>query len=48
LDYQNDELIIIVKDNGVGFLSEVKKEGISLSNIKNRAKLICVEVIFSS
>lgn len=48
LDYQNVELIIIVKDNGVGFLSEVKKEGIGLSNIKNRAKLICAEAIFSS
>jgi two-component system NarL family sensor kinase len=48
LDYQNDELIIIVKDNGVGFLSEVKKEGIGLSNIKNRAILICAEAIFSS
>lgn len=48
LDYQNDELIIIVKDNGVGFLLEVKKEGIGLLNIKNRAKLICAEAIFSS
>lgn len=48
LDYQNVELIIIVKDNGVGFLSEVKKEGIGLSNIKNRAKLICAEAIISS
>lgn len=48
LDYKIEELIIIAKDNGVGFASDEKKEGIGLINIKNRAKLIGAEVQFSS
>ena len=41
-------LVITAKDNGVGFSSEEKKEGIGLINIKNRAKLIGAEVEFTS
>jgi signal transduction histidine kinase len=48
LDYQKEDLIIIAKDNGVGFLSEVKNEGIGLLNIKNRAKLIGAKSKFTS
>ncbi|MDP5104966.1 MAG: histidine kinase [Polaribacter sp.] len=48
LSYSDSNLIIIAKDNGIGFLSEEKKEGIGLLNIKNRAKLIGAEAVFSS
>ncbi|TXD54186.1 MULTISPECIES: sensor histidine kinase [unclassified Polaribacter] len=48
LEYKSAYLIIIAKDNGVGFSSEVKKEGIGLLNIKNRAKLIGAVALFSS
>ncbi|WP_397445501.1 sensor histidine kinase [Polaribacter sp. R77954] len=48
LAYSNAELLIIAKDNGVGFSSEEKKEGIGLINIKNRAKLIGAKVQFNS
>ena len=46
LNYKKDKLILFAKDNGVGFLINEKKEGIGLSNIKNRIKLICAEVNF--
>jgi signal transduction histidine kinase len=46
--YNVTSLIIIAKDNGIGFSSEGKKEGIGLLNIKNRAKLIGAEATFSS
>ena len=48
LNYSNSDLIISAKDNGIGFSSEEKKEGIGLINIKNRAKLIGAEVEFTS
>lgn len=48
LKYTDSLLIITAKDNGIGFLSQEKKEGIGLSNIKSRAKLIGAEAIFSS
>lgn len=48
LDYQDSELLITAIDNGVGFSSEEKKEGIGLINIKNRAKLIGAEAKFTS
>lgn len=48
LDYQDAELLITAKDNGVGFSSEEKKEGIGLINIKNRAKLIGAVAKFTS
>ena len=46
LNYKIDKLILFAKDNGVGFLINEKKEGIGLSNIKNRIKLIGAEVNF--
>lgn len=48
LDYQNSFLNIKVFDNGTGFSSEIKKEGIGLLNIKNRAKLIGAEINLTS
>lgn len=48
LDYSSSFLLITAKDNGVGFSSEEKKEGIGLLNIKNRAKLIGAEIQFTS
>jgi len=48
LNFTDSHLIIIAKDNGVGFLSDSKKEGIGLINIKNRAKLIGADAIFTS
>jgi hypothetical protein len=48
LDYTISHLMITAQDNGVGFLSEEKKEGIGLINIKNRAKLIGAEAKFTS
>lgn len=48
LDYRASHLLITAKDNGVGFSSEEKKEGIGLINIKNRAKLIGAEIQFTS
>ncbi|WP_405563003.1 sensor histidine kinase [Polaribacter sp. Asnod6-C07] len=48
LNYSQTNLLIIAKDNGVGFSSEVKKDGIGLINIKNRANLIGAEALFTS
>ena len=48
LTYTDESLSIVAEDNGIGFLSDVKKEGIGLINIKNRAKLIGAEAIFNS
>lgn len=48
LNYSNQFLQITASDNGIGFLSEEKKDGIGLSNIKNRAKLIGAEIQFST
>ncbi len=48
LNYSNSNLIISAKDNGIGFSSGEKKEGIGLINIKNRAKLIGAEVELTS
>ncbi|MFY9242983.1 MAG: ATP-binding protein [Polaribacter sp.] len=48
LEYSSSFLLITAKDNGVGFSSEVKKEGIGLINIKNRAKLINATAQFTS
>lgn len=46
--YSVDNLKITAKDNGIGFSSDVKKEGIGLSNIKKRAQLIGAEIQFLS
>lgn len=48
LDYKIEHLIITAKENGAGFLSGIKKDGIGLSNIRNRVKLIGAEALFSS
>ena len=48
LAYGETDLLITAKDNGIGFSSEVKKEGIGLINIKNRAKLINATAQFTS
>jgi signal transduction histidine kinase len=48
LEYNNDSLNIISKDNGVGFSTDSKKEGIGLVNIKKRAQLIGADIIFLS
>lgn len=48
LEYSNTNLRIIASDNGVGFSSEVTKDGIGLINIKNRAHLIGAEAVFTS
>lgn len=48
LFYDDNELIISAKDNGVGFLLDEKKEGIGLINIENRIKLIGAKVAFES
>jgi hypothetical protein len=46
LDYQELFLQITASDNGIGFSSDQKNEGIGLINIKNRAKLIGAEIKF--
>lgn len=48
LNYSNQFLQITAIDNGIGFSSEEKNEGIGLINIKNRAKLIGAEIQFKS
>ena len=48
LFYDDNELVIFAKDNGVGFLLDEKKEGIGLINIENRIKLIGAKVAFES
>tara|TARA_R110002072_G_scaffold300469_1_gene478077 strand:- start:399 stop:1148 length:750 start_codon:yes stop_codon:yes gene_type:complete len=48
LEYSETHLKIVVKDNGVGFLCDDKKEGIGLINIKHRAKLIGADALFTS
>ena len=50
--YDQDKLVINAKDNGVGFelkdLTSIRKSGIGLCNMKNRAKLIDAEVVIDS
>lgn len=46
--FEKDVLRIVAKDDGVGFSTEAKKEGIGLINIENRAKLIGAELQFDS
>ena len=48
LNFESQCLTITAQDNGVGFSSEEKKEGIGLINIKNRAKLIGAAIQFTS
>ena len=48
MEYQESMLQISVSDNGIGFSSDEKMEGIGLSNIKNRAKLIGANIQFQS
>ncbi len=48
LDYQDSLLQITASDNGIGFSSDEKMDGIGLINIKNRAKLIGAEIQFKS
>ena len=48
LRYNIETLNIVAKDNGVGFSSDTKKEGIGLINIKKRAQLIGAEIVFLS
>lgn len=48
LNYSETDLHILTKDNGVGFKSSTKKEGIGLLNIKARAKLIGAEANLTS
>jgi signal transduction histidine kinase len=36
---ETQELLLIIKDNGIGFDPAQKKNGLGLSNIKNRAEL---------
>lgn len=48
LNFENQFLTITAQDNGVGFSSDEKKEGIGLINIKNRAKLIGAAIQFTS
>lgn len=48
LDFNNNSLVILAKDNGIGFSSELVSKGIGLENIKNRAKLIGAEAVFTS
>jgi signal transduction histidine kinase len=45
---QNNTIKIIVKDNGIGFISENIHKGLGLQNIENRAKIANVEIAFSS
>ncbi|WP_299015776.1 ATP-binding protein [uncultured Polaribacter sp.] len=48
LDFKQNELEIIAKDDGIGFASEIISKGIGLENIKNRAKLIGATAVFTS
>lgn len=48
INFRVDELEITAKDNGVGFSSNSKSDGIGLENIKNRAKLIGASAVFTS
>ncbi|WP_298762363.1 ATP-binding protein [uncultured Polaribacter sp.] len=48
LDFRQNELVIIAKDDGIGFSSESIATGIGLENIRNRAKLIGATAVFTS
>lgn len=49
LNFKDEDLEIIAKDDGVGFSStNNKSNGIGLENIKNRAKLIGATAVFTS
>ena len=49
LNFKDEDLEIIAKDDGVGFSStNNKSDGIGLENIKNRAKLIGATALFTS
>jgi len=49
LDYQKDNLVLSIKDNGKGFdLSSPNFSGIGLSNMKNRARLVGAEIDIAS
>lgn len=48
LDFRQNELVIIAKDDGIGFSSETIATGIGLENIRNRAKLIGATAVFTS
>lgn len=50
IDYKNDVLHVIAKDNGVGFnyIKARTKNGIGLTNIETRAKLIGAQVHYHS
>ena len=49
LKFTNHELIIIVKDNGVGFdASQSSTNGIGLNNMKKRGALINAEISIES
>jgi hypothetical protein len=48
LDYKDEILNITAQDNGIGFNSDTKNNGIGLINIKKRAQLIGAEVKFVS
>lgn len=48
LDFKQNELVIIAKDDGIGFSSETIATGIGLENIRNRAKLIGATAVFTS
>lgn len=48
MDYQTDQLVISIKDNGVGFDTDKDFEGIGLKNIKSRAKIIGLDLSYKS
>jgi len=48
LDYKDEILNITAQDNGIGFNSDTKNNGIGLINIKKRAQLIGAEIKFVS
>jgi len=47
-DYNNDQLKIKVKDNGIGFNSEEIKKGSGMFNMQSRAKMINAKLDFDS
>ena len=49
LNFSNDKLTIIAKDNGQGFdLNKINYSGIGLTNIRSRAKLVNAQLTINS
>lgn len=48
LDFKAPELLIIAKDNGIGFMDDNSKKGLGIKNMQNRANLIGADLKITS